>query len=128
MQATAASGDGMGTYLDPGEMGCIALISTPSDLDIYSAFRVVAQKRTALVKSERLWLERGVPIAPGFIAGDLPALFVRLFASARAMIARIELVVDVLRIEFIRSGGHPPLPESFFDEVHMTIEAQTTSF
>jgi hypothetical protein len=95
------------------------LITTPPDLTIYMAFRKLARLWKIHLSAEGLWLERDVPIAPEFLATEVPAPLVKMFKHARAIVSRIEIVLGNLRIEFIRSGGHPPFPESFFDEIRM---------
>jgi len=103
---------------------CIALIDAPLDCRIYTAFRAVARKYRESVESQSLWLERDVPITPDLTAATPSRLLFRLFDGAQSIIARIELVVAGLRVEFVRSGGHPPFPESFFDELHLSIGRQ----
>jgi hypothetical protein len=97
---------------------CLLLIRAPSDREIYGAFRVIAAhaKHTCI---EHLWIEGDLPLTAGLCAPQAPPTVDRLLNAECEMIDKLELEFDGLRCTYIRSGGHAPFRESFFDEVHI---------
>jgi hypothetical protein len=111
-----------------GDYGDIAtsalLIAAPSDWRIYKAFRHIAAHWREHVVSEGLWLEHDIPIVADFTGSKVPAVLTKLFDGERTIVAKIELVLGSLHIEFIRSGGHPPFLQSFFDEIRLSLAGE----
>ncbi|MET0986424.1 MAG: hypothetical protein ABW034_13555 [Steroidobacteraceae bacterium] len=65
-----------------------------------------------------------MPLSPGLCAPEPPLAISRVLAHDSTLIARILLEVGGLQIEYLRSGGHDPFRESFFDEVHLTASSE----
>ena len=104
---------------------CLLLIRAPSDREIYDAFRVIAAhaKHTCV---EHLWIEGDLPLTAGLCAPQAPPTVERLLNADCEMIDKLELEFGGFRWTYIRSGGHAPFRESFFDEVRIEqIEAAT---
>jgi hypothetical protein len=95
----------------------VLLIPAPTDVEIYRCCRAIANLLRQHVSSERLWLEHDLPLSPGFCDADPPAAMRRVLARDSTLIARIQIDVGGLQIHYVRSGGHDPFRESFFDEV-----------
>jgi hypothetical protein len=97
---------------------CLLLIRAPSDREIYNAFRVIAAhaKHTCI---EHFWIEGDLPLTAGLCAPQAPPTVERLLNADCEMIDKLELEFGGFRWTYIRSGGHAPFRESFFDEVHI---------
>jgi hypothetical protein len=97
---------------------CLLLIRAPSDREIYDAFRAIAAhaKHTCV---EHLWIEGDLPLTAGLCAPQAPPTVERLLNADCEMIDKLELEFGGFRWTYIRSGGHAPFRESFFDEVHI---------
>ena len=97
---------------------CLLLIRAPSDREIYGAFRLIAvhAKQPCV---ERLWIEGDLPLTAGLCAPQAPPTVERLLNADCEIIDRLELEFGGFRWTYIRSGGHAPFRESFFDEVHI---------
>jgi hypothetical protein len=104
---------------------CLLLIPAPSDRDIYRAFRALAAHARHGCK-EYLSIEGGVVLTAGLCAPDTPPTLERLLNADCEMIDRLELELDGLRWSYVRSGGHAPFRESFFDEVHLKQVGELT--
>lgn len=106
----------VGSFNPPAK--CLLLIRAPSDRDIYDAFRAIAAHAKGACK-EHLWIEGDLPLTAGLCAPEAPASVERLLSAECEMIDKLELEFSGLRWTYIRSGGHAPFRESFFDEVHI---------
>jgi hypothetical protein len=106
---------------------CVMLIASPSDHLVYECFRSIASTSPCPVIREQLWLEGNVPLAPVLAQPIVPAAMRRVLAADCALISRIELEFPGLKIEYLRSGGHAPFKESFFDEVHLQAQGLAVS-
>jgi hypothetical protein len=105
-----------GSFAPPAE--CLLLIRAPSDREIYDAFRAIAAhaKQTCI---EHLWIEGDLPLTAGLCAPQAPPTVERLLNADCEMIDKLELEFGGFRWTYIRSGGHAPFRESFFDEVRI---------
>ncbi|HKQ82437.1 MAG TPA: hypothetical protein VJS42_09605 [Steroidobacteraceae bacterium] len=103
---------------------CVLLIPAPADTRIYSCCRSIAELLDCQVTCERLWIEHEVPLSPGLCVPEPPLAISRILAHDSTLIARILLEAGGLQIEYLRSGGHDPFRESFFDEVHLSVSSE----
>jgi hypothetical protein len=71
---------------------------------------------------EQLWLEGEVLLAPNFAQHLAPQAIQRVLTAECSLIAKIEIQLAGLTIRFVRSGGHAPFKQSFFDELHLEPE------
>lgn len=107
---------GAGSFAEPAH--CLLLIRAPSDRQIYEAFRAIAaHAKHGCV--EHLWIEGDLPLTAGLCAPEAPPTVERLLNADCEMIDKLELEFSGLRWTYVRSGGHAPFRESFFDEVHI---------
>lgn len=109
----------------PGEIGeaaaCLLLIRAPSDWAIYEAFRALATNAPHGACAEHLWIEGDLPLTSGLCAPEVPATLERLLNADCEMIDKLELEFGGLKWTYVRSGGHAPFRESFFDEVRVEL-------
>jgi hypothetical protein len=108
-----------------GREHCLLLIPAPSDAAIYEIFRSLASRWRSRLLSQQLWIEGDLPLTPGLTEAAVPQTMTRLLDADCAIIDKIELQFAALRITYVRSGGHAPFRESYFDEVR--LEASATS-
>lgn len=101
------------------------LIRAPSDRAIYDAFRSLAARGRSRVTEEHLFIEGDIPLTAGLSAPSVPGTLERLLEADCEMIDRLELKFGSLQITYLRSGGHAPYRESFFDEIR--LEADTAN-
>jgi hypothetical protein len=101
---------------EPGH--CLLLLRSPTDREIYDAFRVIATYAKRGCR-EHLSVEGDLSLTPGLSTPEVPGTIERLLNAEADMIDRLELEFGGLRWTYVRSGGHPPFRESFFDEMHI---------
>jgi hypothetical protein len=104
---------------------CLLLVPAPSDAAIYEIFRSLASRWRSRLLSQHLWIEGDLPLTPGLTEASIPPTMTRLLDVDCAIIDKIELQFAALSITYVRSGGHAPFRESYFDEVR--LEASATS-
>lgn len=104
------------SFSEPGR--CLLLLRSPNDREIYEAFRAIAAHAKRGCK-EHLGVEGNLSLTAGLCASEVPATVERLLDADAEMIDRLELEFGGLRWTYLRSGGHPPFRESFFDEIHL---------
>lgn len=100
---------------------CVLMIPAPADNQIYDCLHSIAAGLVPHVACERLWLEHEVPLSPGLCDPQPPCAIGRVLSHGSSLIARIALEIGGLKLEYVRSGGHDPFRESFFDEVLLAI-------
>ena len=109
-----------------GSERCLLLIRAPSDREIYSAFRSLAARWRSQLRAEYLSIEGDVPLTAGLSEPVVPRTLERLLDADCEMIDTLAAEIGSLRITYVRSGGHAPFRESFFDEVRIeTIDEKT---
>ena len=107
-------------FENSGGEQCVLLIPAPTDAQVYRCCRAIAWRLQVPLTCERLWLEQDVPLTPGLCEPKPPSAISRVLACDCMLIARIQLEVGGLQIDYVRSGGHDPFRESFFDEVRLS--------
>jgi hypothetical protein len=101
---------------EPGH--CLLLLRSPTDREIYDAFRAIATYAKRGCR-EHLSVEGDLSLTAGLSTPEVPGTIERLLDAEADMIDRLELEFGGLRWTYLRSGGHPPFRESFFDEMHI---------
>lgn len=101
---------------EPGH--CLLLLRSPTDREVYEAFRTIAAHAKHGYK-EHLTVEGDLSLTAGLAAPEIPATIERLLDADAEMIDRLEIEFGGLKWTYVRSGGHPPFRESFFDEIHI---------
>lgn len=101
---------------------CLLLIDSPSDRAVHDAFRAIAARDPRAVSGEHLWIEGDVPLTAGLTTQAVPRTLARLLEADCEMIDRLELEIGPLQIRYLRSGGHEPFRESFYDEIHLDVQ------
>lgn len=109
---------------EPAEL-CLLLIRAPADREIYAAFRALAAQAQDHSSREQLIIEGDVPLTAGLSTPSVPATVQRLLDADCDMIDNLSLQIGELCVTYVRSGGHAPFRESFFDEVR--LEAKDAS-
>jgi hypothetical protein len=107
------------SHQDTGREHCLLLVPAPSDRAIYEVFRSLASRWRSRLAGERLLIEGDLPLTPGLSAPSIPQTMVRLLDADCAMIDQMELQLAGLSVTYVRSGGHAPFRESYFDEVRL---------
>lgn len=106
---------------EPGH--CLLLLRSPSDREVYEAFRTIAAHSKHDCREhpcrEYLSVEGNLSLTAGLAATNVPATVVRLLDADAEMIDRLEIEFGGIKWTYVRSGGHPPFRESFFDEIHI---------
>jgi hypothetical protein len=105
-----------GSASEPGH--CLLLLRSPNDREIYEAFRTIATHAKRGCK-EHLGVEGNLSLTAGLCEPQTPGTVERLLSADVEMIDQLELEFGGLRWTYLRSGGHPPFRESFFDEIHI---------
>lgn len=106
---------------EPSEL-CFLLVRAPADGEIYAAFRTLAANAQEQVAREELLIAGDVPITSGLTSSAVPPALQRLLDAGCDMIDKLSLEIGDLSITYLRSGGHAPFRESYFDEIR--IEAR----
>jgi hypothetical protein len=102
---------------------CLLLIRAPSDRAIYDAFRSLAARGRSRLTEEHLFIEGDIPLTAGLSSPSVPGTLERLLEADCEMIDKLELKFGSLQISYLRSGGHAPYRESFFDEIRLEADA-----
>jgi hypothetical protein len=102
---------------------CLLLIRAPSDRTIYEAFRSLAARGRNRLTEEHLFIEGDIPLTAGLSAPAVPGTLERLLEADCEMIDKLELKFGPLQVSYLRSGGHAPYRESFFDEIRLEADA-----
>ena len=97
---------------------CLLLLRSPTDREVYEAFRTIAAQSEHAAR-EFLSVEGDLSLTAGLAAPVIPATVGRLLDADAEMIDRLEIEFGGLKWTYVRSGGHPPFRESFFDEIHI---------
>jgi hypothetical protein len=106
---------------------CLLLVPAPSDAAIYEIFRSLASRWRSRLLSQHLWIEGDLPLTPGLTEAAIPPTMTRLLDADCAIIDKIELQIAGLNVTYVRSGGHAPFRESYFDEVRLEASAGSLS-
>lgn len=104
---------------------CLLLIRAPSDRSIYETFRAVATHDRGRIRHEQLLIEGNVPLTAGLAAPEVPHTVERLLEAESEMIDKLALQTGKLRMTYVRSGGHAPYRESYFDEIQLDAPRAT---
>ncbi len=109
-----------GQALDEPEQALL-LVRAPSDREIYQAFRALAVRWGDREIGEQLLIEGDVPLTADLAAPAMPATLQRLLDADCEMIDVLAIEAHPIRVTYVRSGGHAPFRESFYDELRVQV-------
>lgn len=99
----------------------LLLVRAPSDREIYGAFRALAGRWRDREIGEQLLIEGDVPLTADLAAPAMPATLQRLLDADCEMIDVLAIEAHPIRVTYLRSGGHAPFRESFYDELRVEV-------
>lgn len=105
-----------------GSEQCLLLVRAPSDHEIYGAFRQLASRWRNQAIGEQLLIEGDVPLTAGLGAPAVPATLQKLLDADCEMIDLLLMQAHHITVTYVRSGGHAPFRQSYFDEVRVHVD------